>query len=174
MDRVKGVHNPSAPRSTAWRIVSVNRRSHPQLLGEVRRIFQEYAGSLDVDLCFQGFAEELQRLPGDYAPPGGRLYLAVAGERVAGCIALRPLGEGVGELKRMYVRPEFRGQGLARRMCRRLLAEARRAGYRAVRLDSLASMTRAVALYRSLGFREIPAYRYNPLPGALYFELDLS
>lgn len=168
---------PACPARPA-RIVAVNRRSNPQLLGEVRRIFEEYAASLDIDLCFQGFAEELERLPGEYSPPEGRLYLALAGApaagaRVVGCIALRPLEEGVGELKRMYVRPECRGQGLARRLCARLLAEARRIGYRRIRLDTLSTMEAAIALYRSLGFREIPAYRYNPIPGALYLELEL-
>jgi len=156
------------------RIVSVNRRSNRQLLAEARKIFEEYAAGLGIDLCFQGFAEELERLPGEYAPPAGRLYLALAGERVAGCIALRPLEAGVSELKRMYVRPEFRGQGLAKRLCARLLGAARRIGYRRLRLDTLSTMSPAIALYRSLGFREIPAYRYNPIPGALYFELDLS
>jgi putative acetyltransferase len=166
------MHNPVALSET--RLIAVNRRSNAELLGEVRRIFEEYVASLGVDLCFQGFAEELERLPGEYAPPTGRLYLALAGQRVAGCIALRLLEGEVCEMKRMYVRPEFRGQGLGRLLCRRLLAAARRIGYRRMRLDSLATMSAAVALYRSLGFREIPAYRYNPLPGALFFELDLG
>lgn len=142
-------------------------------LEAARGLFREYQAAIGVDLCFQGFEAELAALPGAYAPPGGRLLLAFDGEALAGCGALRPLGPGVAELKRMWTRPAHRGRGVARAVAEALLEAARAGGYRAVRLDTLEWMTAARALYASLGFREVPAYYPNPLPGVVYMELTL-
>ncbi len=138
-----------------------------------RSLFQEYQRAIGVDLCFQAFGEELRTLPGAYARPRGRLLLAMEGEEPAGCGALRPIAPGIAELKRMWVRPAFRGRGLGRAIAEALLAAAREEGYRAARLDTLPSMREAQALYRSLGFRDTAAYYDNPLPGVVYMELRL-
>ena len=140
----------------------------------VRSLFEEYAASLDTDLCFQGFAEELAGLPGDYAPPGGRLLLALQDGQTAGCIALRPVNTGVCEMKRLYVRPAFRAHGVGRALVDRLIHEARSAGYQHLRLDTLPSMTGAQALYRRLGFHEIAPYYDSPVEGAVFLELQLD
>ncbi len=145
----------------------------PEALALVRELFAEYADSLEVDLAFQGFVEELAGLPGAYARPAGGLLLAVEGEEAAGCVAFRPLEPGISEMKRLYVRPSSRGAGWGRRLAERVVQEARRAGYQRMRLDTLPSMHTALGLYAEMGFREIPAYRHNPVAGSKFFELDL-
>jgi ribosomal protein S18 acetylase RimI-like enzyme len=143
-------------------------------LEQVRALFLEYASSLGFSLCFQGFDEELRALPGMYAPPRGRLLLDVQDGEPAGCVGLHEWSGDAAEMKRLYVRPQFRGRGLARALTLVALAEARAIGYRTVRLDTIvATMQPAIALYRDLGFREITPYRENPIPGALYLELML-
>jgi ribosomal protein S18 acetylase RimI-like enzyme len=138
-----------------------------------RSLFREYAGGLEVDLCFQNFDEELATLPGRYAPPDGRLLLAWGGAEASGCVALRRFEEAIGEMKRLYVRPAWRGTGLGRALAKAVIAEARLAGYTKLRLDTLSTMTTAQRLYRALGFHEIPAYRDNPVHGTSYMELTL-
>lgn len=140
----------------------------------IRVLFLEYADWLRIDLCFQGFDEVLRTLPGKYAPPKGRLYLAFVDEDIAGCIGLRPLSNDTCEMKRLYVRDSFRGLGLGRRLAETVIADAKMIGYHSMRLDTLPAMGAAIELYRSLGFNEIAPYRDNPVPGALFFELNLQ
>jgi putative acetyltransferase len=139
-----------------------------------RALFREYQQAIQVDLCFQGFEQELAALPGSYAPPAGRILLAYDGEALAGFGALRPLEPGVAELKRMWTRPEARGRGVARAVAGALLEAARAGGFRAVRLDTLEWMGPARALYASLGFVERGPYYANPLPGVVYMECRLA
>ena len=151
----------------------IEQASAPAEIEQARELFLEYAAWLKVDLCFQGFDKELTSLPGQYAPPGGRLLLAYADDALAGCIALRPFAPGVGEVKRLYVRPAFRGRGIAKQLTAQLLAAARAIGYASLRLDTLEFMHEAAKLYRSLGFVETAPYYHNPLQGVVYMELKL-
>jgi putative acetyltransferase len=151
----------------------ITQASDPRSIDLVRRLFEEYAASLDLDLGFQDFSAELAGLPGGYAPPSGRLLLALDGTRPAGCVALRPLNGEVCEMKRLYVRPDYRGTGLGRLLAERIIDEARAAGYRRMRLDTLPGMAAAKSLYHGLGFRDIPPYRHNPVAGTAFLELTL-
>jgi putative acetyltransferase len=140
---------------------------------QVRVLLAEYAAESKLDLCFQGFETELATLPGPYAPPGGVLFVARTDGVSAGCGGLREFSRDACEMKRLFVRPAFRKQGAGRLIARALIGEARRLGYFTMRLDTLASMHAALALYESLGFRRIPAYYANPLPEVVYLELSL-
>lgn len=140
----------------------------------VRGLFKEYEAWLGINLCFQNFEKELAELPGEYVPPDGRLLLAVENKKVAGCIALRRIGDGICEMKRLFVRLEFRGKGLGRKLVEAITSEAREIGYERMRLDTLpGKMDEAIFLYRSLGFTEIEPYYPNPVPGAKFMELKL-
>jgi GNAT superfamily N-acetyltransferase len=154
-------------------MIEIRPATSPDELALIRSLFREYAASLDVDLCFQGFEEELAGLPGKYAPPAGRLLLAWRGDEVLGCGALRPLGDGACEMKRLYVRPAARGLQLGRRLAERICSEARLAGYSRICLDTLPSMMAAQAIYLSLGFRPIEPYVFNPVPGVRFLALEL-
>lgn len=145
-----------------------------QDLEQVRRLFVEYETFLNVDLCFQNYARELAGLPGDYAAPAGALLLARNAGVAAGCVAMRPLGDDVCEMKRLFVRPTFRGTGLGRRLADASIERARKCGYRVMRLDTLQRLTEAVALYSSMGFRKIDPYYHNPLDGVVYLELQFD
>ncbi len=146
----------------------------PSLVDEARGLFLEYAKSLNFSLHFQDFDKELSELPGAYSLPSGRLIVAFDGEEAVGCVALRRIDAETCEMKRLFVRPSHRARGLGRTLALRVIREARDAGYARMRLDTLSSMIEAVSLYRSLGFKEIPQYRPNPIEGALFMELPLT
>jgi ribosomal protein S18 acetylase RimI-like enzyme len=142
-------------------------------LSEAAKLFADYAGSIGIDLEFQGFSTELASLPGDYAPPAGAILLFMEQEQAVACVALRRLEPGICEMKRMYVAPAGRGRKLGRRLAEAIISKARTLGYAKMRLDTLASMTEARALYRSLGFVPIAPYCHNPLPNPEFYELKL-
>ncbi len=156
-------------------LFTIAQAQSPTQIAQIRELFLEYAHSLGFSLCFQNFDRELAGLPGDYRPPEGRLLLAEYEGRVAGCVALHMLEPGVCEMKRLYLRPPFRGKGLGRKLAEVILQEARSIGYERLRLDTVGPVMKdAVALYRTLGFREIKPYRPNPMEGTLYMELMLK
>jgi ribosomal protein S18 acetylase RimI-like enzyme len=144
-----------------------------QFIPEVRRLFLEYADSLKVPLDFQNFDEELKSLPGAYSPPNGCLLAAISDQQFAGCVAMRPLEKKVCEMKRLFVRPQWRGSKLGRELAEAIMQRAREAGYQLMRLDTLPSMDRARKLYASLGFYEIESYRFNPIAGTSFMEVKL-
>jgi putative acetyltransferase len=154
-------------------VMEIAHARFPEQAEAVRTILLEYARSLDFELCFQSFEEELSGLPGRYAPPSGRILLAMKDGSIAGVVALRDLGHGACEMKRLYVRPGFRGDGLGRRLTEALIGEARAIGYRRMRLDTVPQMAAAQRLYERLGFRDIPAYSPSPVAGARFMELSL-
>jgi putative acetyltransferase len=143
-------------------------------IGTVRDLFREYQEFLGVDLCFQGFDEELATLPGAYAPPAGALLLAMADDNACGCVGMRPIGGDQCEMKRLYVRPGWRGHGLGRRLADAVMTRARNAGYHSMVLDTLEVLRPAIALYRSIGFSPIEGYYDNPLPGVSYWRYEFA
>lgn len=153
--------------------MKITRAETPDDIEAVRRLFREYEAYLDVDLCFQSFSAELTGLPGRYAPPDGLLLLAQEGTEPAGCGALRKMGEDTCEMKRLYVKPQFRGRGLGIALAKRLIGEAAALGYATMLLDTLDKLTEAMKIYESLGFVRTGPYYQNPLAGVVYWKLDL-
>ena len=165
---------PVSPVASVVKILTFAQAESLTQIAQARDLFLEYAQSLGFSLCFQNFDKELAGLPGDYAPPEGRLLLAEYDTQLAGCVALHKLEPGICEMKRLYLRPQFRGKGLGRSLAERIIAEARQIGYVRMRLDTVEPIMKdAVAMYRNLGFNEIPPYRPNPIAGAMYMELEL-
>ena len=146
----------------------------PDDLVHVKSLFSEYASRLGIDLSFQDFDREFAALPGDYAPPTGCILLAKEESEAVGCVALRRISEDVCEMKRLYVKPTFRKQGIGGRLAESMMEEARLRGYRIMKLDTLPSMREALRLYESLGFRKTTPYRHNPVKGAVFMQLDLT
>ncbi len=154
--------------------LTLRQAESPAQIAQARELFLEYADSLGFSLCFQNFDQELAGLPGDYAPPDGRLLVAEYRGQPAGCVALHKVDSGICEMKRLYLRPQLRGRGVGRALAEAVIAEARAIGYQKMRLDTVEPvMPNAVAMYRRLGFVEIEPYRANPIAGALYMELAL-
>ena len=153
---------------------TITQAETPEEIEAARRLFREYEAWLGMDLCFQGFEEELRSLPGKYAKPDGRLFIATFDGGPAGCIAMRKLEDGICEMKRLYLRPEFRGVGLGNQLIEKLIDEAREVGYQKMRLDTHPpKMGKAVSLYESHGFRPISPYYHNPHEGVLFMEVGL-
>ncbi len=154
-------------------MIELIRATSDKDISAARRLFREYEESLDFDLDFQDFERELAGMPGAYVPPTGRLRLALLNGEAVGCVAIRNLEGDICEMKRLYVQPAQRRRGIGRMLAEAGVRDARELGYRSIRLDTVPSMTAATELYRSLGFVEIDPYRYNPLAGAIYMELEL-
>jgi putative acetyltransferase len=165
---------PVATMTTQSASVGIIHAMTLEKIAAVRGLMREYGASLGVDLSYQNFEEELRSLPGDYSAPRGTLLLAMAGEEAAGCVAIRPLGENFCEMKRLYVRPAWRSTGLGKRLVEAALEDARRAGHRFVRLDTLPTMIAARKLYASLGFLPIAPYYPSPIAGTAFLQFDLT
>ncbi len=160
--------------SSVVKDLAFSQAESPPQIAQARELFLEYAQSLGFSLCFQNFDQELAELPGDYAPPEGRLLLADYEGTLAGSVALHKIEPQICEMKRLYLRPQFRGKGLGRVLADRIIAEARQIGYQRMRLDTVEPVMKdAVAMYRRIGFQEIAPYRANPIAGAMYMELRL-
>lgn len=174
-DSDPSLQNPDIlPVPSVVKDLSFSQAESPAQIAQARELFLEYAKSLGFSLCFQNFDLELANLPGDYAPPEGRLLLVEYEGRLAGCVALHKLSNDICEMKRLYLRSQFRGKGFGRVLADRIIAEARAIGYKRMRLDTVEPVMKdAVAMYRRLGFQEIAAYCANPIAGALYMELEL-
>ncbi len=156
-------------------MIKIFQAENAEQIEQIRRLFREYEKWLNLDICFQGFEAEVANLPGKYAKPDGRLLLASVDNAIAGCIALRKLEENTCEMKRLYLRDEFRGAGLGVKLIEKVIEEARLIGYQKMRLDTLpGKMAQAVKIYESHGFRQVPAYYQNPYDETLYLELDLN
>jgi putative acetyltransferase len=169
-----GVSSASSSGFSVGKDWLISRAESSAQIAQARELFLEYASSLNFSLCFQSFDKELESLPGEYSPPEGRLLLAELMGQIAGCVALHKLDSEICEMKRLYLRPQFRGKGLGRVLAERIIAEAREIGYRRMRLDTVEPVMKdAVGMYRKLGFKEIAAYCANPVTGAIYMELEL-
>jgi len=173
-ERTVPLNYPVSPVPSVLRTLVFAQAESPTQIAQARELFLEYAQSLGFSLCFQNFDKELAGLPGYYAPPEGRLLLAEVEGQLAACVALHELEPGICEMKRLYLRPQFRGKGLGRALADRIIAEARQIGYQRMRLDTVEPVMKdAVAMYRKLGFKEIAPYCPNPIAGAVYMELEL-
>ena len=173
-DNPMPLNYPVSPVPSAVKISNFVQAGSPSQIAQARELFLEYAQSLGFSLCFQSFDKELAELPGHYAPPDGRLLLAEYNGDLAGCVALHKLEPGVCEMKRLYLRPQFRRKGLGRDLAERIAAEARHIGYQHMRLDTVEPIMKdAVVMYRKLGFSEIAPYCANPISGAIYMEFEL-
>jgi putative acetyltransferase len=173
-ERAVPLNYPVSSVPSVLKLLTFAQAESPTQIAQARELFLEYAQSLGFSLCFQNFDKELAELPGDYAPPSGRLLLAECEGQLAACVALHRLDPAICEIKRLYLRPQFRGRGLGRLMAERIIAEARQIGYRTMRLDTVEPVMKdAVAMYRKFGFKEIAPYRTNPIAGAMYMELEL-
>jgi putative acetyltransferase len=173
-ERTVPLNYPVSSVPSVVKVLNFVQVDSPAQIAQARELFLEYAQSLGFSLCFQNFDKELAGLPGEYAPPEGRLLLVECEGQLAGCVALHKLGSGICEMKRLYLRPQFRGKGLGRVLAERIIAEARQIGYQRMRLDTVEPVMKdAVAVYRRLGFNEIAPYCENPMAGTLYMELEL-
>lgn len=155
-------------------MLTINAAHQEPELSDIRILFREYAESLGFHLCFQDFDREMAELPGNYAPPVGRILMAKWNDAVAGCVAMKQIGEGICEMKRFYVRPAFRGKRIGEALAKAIISAGQDAGYTRMRLDTVPSMQSAIRIYESLGFRDTDPYVFNPVPGVRYLELQFE